>query len=87
MHFIFIEVLKNLKSFSENNVLEHALDIFIENGTRNGLGYPIKRKQWRVRYHQNYTIPICIPIQCNGNYRIPSRNEYNAFGYDGYRFP
>ena len=31
VHFIFIAVFKNLKSsFSEDNMPEHALDIFIE---------------------------------------------------------
>ena len=35
VHFMFFAVLKNLKSsFSEDNVPEHALDIFIENATK-----------------------------------------------------
>ena len=34
VHFMFFTVLKNLKSFSEDNVPEHALDIFIENATK-----------------------------------------------------
>ena len=41
---MFFAVFKNLKSsFSEDNMTEHALDVFIENATRNSLGYPIKR--------------------------------------------
>ena len=35
LHFVFFAVLKNLKSsFSEDNMQEHALDIFIENATK-----------------------------------------------------
>ena len=35
VHFMFFAVLLNLKSsFSEDNVPEHALDIFIENVTK-----------------------------------------------------
>ena len=35
VHFIFFKVFKNLKSsFSEDNMPEHALDIFIENATK-----------------------------------------------------
>ena len=46
-HFVFFAVFKNLKSsFSEDNLPENALDIFIENATKYGLGYPIKRKKW-----------------------------------------
>ena len=35
VHFVFFAVFKNLKSsFSEANMPEHALDIFIENATK-----------------------------------------------------
>ena len=35
MHFMIFAVFKNLKSsFSEDNMPEHALDIFIENATK-----------------------------------------------------
>ena len=35
VHFMFFAVLNNLKSaFSEDNMPEHALDIFIENATK-----------------------------------------------------
>ena len=35
LHFMFFAVSKNLKSsFSEDNMPEHALDIFIENVTK-----------------------------------------------------
>ena len=35
VHFMFFAVFKNLKSsFLEDNMLEHALDIFIENATK-----------------------------------------------------
>ena len=32
------------------------------------------------------TKTLHFPIQCNGNYRGSPRNEYNAFGCDGYRW-
>ena len=35
VHFMFFAVFKNLKpSFLEDNMPEHALDIFIENATK-----------------------------------------------------
>ena len=35
MHFMFFAVFKNLKSsFSGDNMLEHVLDIFIENAIK-----------------------------------------------------
>ena len=35
VHFVFFAVFKNFKSsFSEDNMPEHALDIFIENATK-----------------------------------------------------
>ena len=35
MHFIFFAVFKNLKpSFSEDNMQEYAIDMFIENATK-----------------------------------------------------
>ena len=34
LHFMFFAVSQNLKSFSEDNMPEHALDIFIENVTK-----------------------------------------------------
>ena len=34
MYFMFFAVFKNLKSFSEDNMPGHALDIFIENTTK-----------------------------------------------------
>ena len=35
VHFMFFAIFKNLKSsFSEDNMPEHALDIFIENATK-----------------------------------------------------
>ena len=35
VHFMFLAVLKNLKSsFSEDNMPGHALDIFIKNATK-----------------------------------------------------
>ena len=45
MHFMFFAVLKNLiSSFSEENVPEHALDIFIENATKMVWVIPINAK-------------------------------------------
>ena len=35
VHFMFFSIFKSLKSsFSEDNMLEHALDIFIENAIK-----------------------------------------------------
>ena len=35
VHFMFFAVFKNLKSsISEDNMIKHALDIFIENATK-----------------------------------------------------
>ena len=45
VHFMFFTVLKNLKSyFSEDNMPEHALDIFIENGTKMVWVIPLNTK-------------------------------------------
>ena len=44
VHFLFFAVLKNLKSFSENNVPEHAVDIFIENATKMVWVIPLNAK-------------------------------------------
>ena len=45
VHFMFFAVFKNLKSsFSEDNMLEHALDIFIENTTKMVEVIPLKAK-------------------------------------------
>ena len=45
VHFMFFAVLKNLKSsFSEDNLPEHALDIFIENATKMVKVIPLKAK-------------------------------------------
>ena len=35
VHFMFLQFFKNLKSsFSEDNMPEHSLDIFLENATK-----------------------------------------------------
>ena len=45
MQFMFFAVFKNLKSsFSEDNMPEHALDIFIENATKMALVIPLNAK-------------------------------------------
>ena len=44
MHFMFFDVLKNLKSFSEDNMPELALDIFIENTTKTVWVIPLNAK-------------------------------------------
>ena len=45
VHFMFFVVLKKLKSsFSEDNVLEHVLDIHIENATKMVWINPLKAK-------------------------------------------
>ena len=51
VHFMFFTVLNNLKSsFSEDNVPDHALDIFIENATKIVWANPIKRMKWRSNF-------------------------------------
>ena len=77
VHFMFFAVLKNLKSsFSEDNVPEHALDIFIKNATKIVWVIPLNAKKEIKLYGSTTT--LFFPIQCNGNYRGPPRNEYNA---------
>ena len=45
VHFMFFEVLKNLKSsFSGDNVPQHALNIFLENATKMVLVIPLNEK-------------------------------------------
>ena len=45
VHFVFFAVFKNLKSsFSEDNMPEHALDIFIENATKMDKVIPLNAK-------------------------------------------
>ena len=45
MHFMFFAVFKNLKSsFSEDNMPEHNLDIFIENATKMVKVFPLTAK-------------------------------------------
>ena len=45
VHFMFFADLKNLKSsFSEENVPEHALDIFIKNATKMVWVIPLNAK-------------------------------------------
>ena len=56
VHFMFFAVLKNLKSsFLEDNVPEHALDIFIENATKMVWVIPLNLKNGdqTLRQHQN----------------------------------
>ena len=46
VHFMFFAVLKNLKSsFSEDNVPEHALNIFLENATKMVWVIPLNAKK------------------------------------------
>ena len=45
VHFMFFAVFKNLKSsFSEDNMPEHAQDMFIENATKMVLVIPLNAK-------------------------------------------
>ena len=45
VHFMFFAVFKNLKSsFSEDNMPEHALDIFTENATKMVKVIPLNSK-------------------------------------------
>ena len=45
VHFMFFAVFKNLiSSFSEDNMPEHALDIFIENTTKMVKVIPLNAK-------------------------------------------
>ena len=51
VHFIFVAFLKHLKSsFSEDNVPEHDLDIFIENPTNMIWVIPLNAKKWRSNF-------------------------------------
>ena len=46
MLYMFFRSFKNLKSsFSEDNMPVHALEVLIENITKNGLNDPIKHKK------------------------------------------
>ena len=46
VHFMFFAVLNNLKSsFSEDDVPEHALDIFIENAIKMDWVIPLNEKK------------------------------------------
>ena len=45
VHIMFFAVFKNSKSFSEDNMPGQSLGNFIENNTKNGSGYPIKREK------------------------------------------
>ena len=57
MHFMFLAVLKNLKSsFSEDNVPEHALDSLIENATKMVWVIPLNAKNGdqTLRKHRNF---------------------------------
>ena len=45
VHFVFFAVFKNLKSsFSEDNMPEHALDIFIKNANKMVMVIPLNVK-------------------------------------------
>ena len=81
----FCAVFKNLKlSFSEDNMPVHALDVFVENATKMVRSIPFNAK---IALNLDSTKNLYFPIQCNGNYWDASRNVYNAYGCDGYRFP
>ena len=57
VHFMFLAVLKNLKSlFSEDNMPEHAQDIFIENATKMVWVILLNTKSGdqTLRKHQNF---------------------------------
>ena len=74
VHFIFFTVFKNLKtSFSEDNMSGHALDIFIEKTTKMVKVIPLNAKNEDQTLRSSKTLQF--PIQCNGNYRGPSRSD------------
>ena len=51
VHFMFFAVLKNFKSsVLEDNVPEHALDIFIENATKMVCVISLNAKKWRSNF-------------------------------------
>ena len=62
----------------------HALGISIENATKMVYIIPLNAKN-----EDQMMIKVApkLPIQCNVNYRGPSRTDFNAFRCDGYRFP
>ena len=63
VQFMFFAVLKNLKSsFSEDNVPEHALNIFLENATKMVWVIPLNTKKWRSNF--KVAPKLCIFL-CN----------------------
>ena len=76
VYFMFLAVFKNMKlSFSEDNMPGY----FHWKRHQKGLGFPIKRENALIKLLGS-TKTLYFPIQCNGNYRGPWRNDYNAFG-------
>ena len=57
---------------------EHAIEIFAENVTKMVKVIPLNAKNEDQTLSSTKTLHF--PIQCNGNYRGPSRNDYNALG-------
>ena len=85
--FMFFRSFKNLKSsFSEDNMPKNALEIFIENTPPKWFRFSHYTGKMRIKI-KGSPKTLHFPIQCNGNYRGPSRKDYNAFGCDGYIFP
>ena len=85
VHFMFFVVFNNLKSsFSEDNMPEHALDIFIENATKMVEFCPLnaKSEDQTLKWHQNFAFSYTMQWKLQGT----SKNVYNAVGFDGYCF-
>ena len=68
MHFMFFTVLKNLKSFSEENMPEHALDIFLYKAMQSFWG--LSRNEYNAFdvmdtvFHSCDTLDSIFKIEC-----------------------
>ena len=70
VHFMFFADFKNLTSpSSEDNMLEHALDIFIVNATKMVEVIPLnaKNEDQTVWYHQNFASPHAMQWKLQGS--------------------
>ena len=70
VHFMFFADFKNLtSSFSEDNMLEHALDIFIENATKMVEVIPLnaKNEDQTLWYHQNFAFSYTMQWKLQGS--------------------
>ena len=80
VHFMFFAVLKNLKSsFPEDNVPEHALNIFLENATKMVWVIQLNAKKWRSNF--KVAPKLCIFL-CNAMETIGVRQGMSIIHSD-----